>query len=135
MFKKFLPLAVAEAIVKVDAGLVNCPELDQLKSELALAIKRWSYEDLDLESNERMMTNTFWESLSNPSKTAMALHVPGGMLTLNSWKDDRQFLLLIDAFLDTYDQSDCYEQLSLEEKEAFRRKQSEYLSPANLKQG
>ena len=54
---------------------------------------------------------------------------------LNSWKDDRQFLLLIDAFLDTHDQSDCYEQLSLEEKEAFRRQQSEYLSPANLKQG
>ena len=30
---------------------------------------------------------------------------------------------------------DYYEQLSLEEKEAFRRQQAEYVSPANLKQG
>ena len=129
-----IKMNVSEAIVKVNAGLVTCPELDQLRSELSLATKRWSRNDADRESNERMMTNTFWESLSTPSKTAMALHVPGGMLTLNAWKDERKFLLLIDAFLDTHDQSDCYEQLSVEEKEAFRRQQTEYLSPATLKQ-
>ena len=65
----------------------------------------------------------------------MALHVAGGMNTLNRWKNERQFLLLIDAFLDTHDQSDCYGNMTVEEKEAFHRQQEEDLSPGKLKQG
>ena len=35
-----LQMTVAEAQVKVEAGLVRCPELETIKNDLALAIKR-----------------------------------------------------------------------------------------------
>ena len=55
-----LQMTVAEAQVKVEAGLIKCPELETVNRDLSLSIKRWTNEDNDLEANEKMMTNTYF---------------------------------------------------------------------------
>ena len=64
----------------------------------------------------------------------MAKHVLGGMNVINNWRNQKKYLSLIDALLDTHDQVDIYKDLSDSEKEAFRRQQEEFLSVAKLKQ-
>ena len=81
-----------------------------------------------------MFTNVLFESLSRESKDAMAKHVLGGMNVINNWRNQKKYLSLIDALLDTHDQVDIYKDLSDSEKEAFRRQQEEFLSVAKLKQ-
>ena len=64
----------------------------------------------------------------------MAKHVLVGMNVINNWRNQKKYLSLIDALLDTHDQVDIYKDLSDSEKEAFRRQQEEFLSVAKLKQ-
>ena len=127
-------MSVAEAKIQVHAGNVKCPELDILFNDNNIAVEKWTAETNDEEANERMLTNVLFESLSRESKDAMAKHVPGGMDVINNWRDQKKYLSLIDALLDTHDRVDIYKDLSDTEKEAFRRQQEEFFSAAKLKQ-
>ena len=127
-------MSVAEATIQVQAGTAKCPELDIVVKENNIAVEKWTAEITDKEANERMLTKTLFESLSRESKDAMAKHIPGGMNVINKWRDEKKYLSLIDAFIDTHNQVDIYKDLSDSEKEAFRRQQEEFFSVAKLKQ-